>query len=129
MVRSRIRGGLGTGAGTVSRVRLFIANFPSEAEARTVAAALVKAHLAAAVNIVPAVHSVYRWKDEICEASESQLVAKTTDARVVEVTAFIRDNHSYEQPAILCLTVDDGDSGYLAWIAETADGEGGQDPR
>ena len=89
-------------------------------EARAVAHALVEARLAACVNIVPGVTSTYRWKGVVEEASELLLVIKTRAELIQELTAKLRQVHSYEVPELIALPVSSGLPDYLAWIgAET----------
>lgn len=85
-------------------------------EARAVANALVEARLAACVNIVPGVTSIYRWKGTVEEASELLLVIKTKAELIQELTAKLREVHSYEVPELIALPVYGGLPDYLAWI-------------
>ncbi len=75
----------------------------------------------ACVNIVSGVRSVYRWKGRICKDSEYLLVIKTDEGEYGAVAATIGEIHSYELPEILAVPVQQGDSGFLAWIAECVD--------
>ena len=87
-----------------------------EAEADRIADALVAEHLAACVNILGPIRSVYRWQGAVERACEIALIAKSRAALFDRVAACIRTHHSYEIPAIVA-----GDTGYLEWIAaETA---------
>jgi periplasmic divalent cation tolerance protein len=89
-------------------------------EARAVAHALVEARLAACVNIVPGVTSIYRWKGAVEEASELLLVIKTRAELIQELTAKLREVHSYEVPELIALPIYGGLPDYLSWIgAET----------
>ena len=91
----------------------------SEAEASKIARALVERKLAACVNIVPKIQSVYRWKGEIEEAEESLLIVKTGRTQQDEVSAAIRELHSYELPECVVLAIDGGSEKYLAWITDS----------
>src|SRR5580704_19364887 len=86
----------------------------SKDEARKIARALVERLLAACVNIVPHVSSVYRWEGEIEEAEEWLLVVKTTRAAFERVRQAILELHSYEVPECVSISVDDGSVGYLS---------------
>lgn len=88
----------------------------SEDQARTIAEALVEQHLAACVNILPAVRSIYRWKGKLWDDEELMLVIKTTTGVFAALSKAIRDLHSYELPEILALPVIDSDPAVLAWL-------------
>jgi periplasmic divalent cation tolerance protein len=102
---------------TDKRIVLTTAN--SEAEAAKIARQLVERGLAACVNIVPQVTSVYRWKDKVEESREWLLMIKTTAGVFGQVRQAIADLHSYELPECICLTIEDGSPDYLQWIAES----------
>ena len=88
-----------------------------EEQANTLAEALIARHLAACVNIVPAVRSIYRWQGKVERASEWLLVIKTKAAAYDALAAAIRELHSYDTPEILALGVDRGNKRYLDWLA------------
>ena len=90
----------------------------SEEEARKIAHSLVERRLAACVNIVPRIHSVYRWQDKIESADEFLLIIKTAGSREQEVENAVRQLHSYALPEHVTLAVDTGTEKYLQWIAE-----------
>ena len=91
----------------------------SEAEAAAIAAALVERRLAACVNVVPGVRSTYRWQGKVQTDSEWLLIVKTQRERFEAVREAIKSIHSYDVPEIVMLEVKDGDSGYLAWLADS----------
>jgi periplasmic divalent cation tolerance protein len=99
--------------------RIVLTTASSEAEARKIARFIVEERLAACVNIVPHITSVYRWQDHVEEAAEWLLVIKTTLASFEKVQKTIAKLHSYEMPECLCLAIEDGSPKYLAWIAES----------
>ena len=90
----------------------------SPKEAGSLARALVESGLAACVNIVPGVLSVYLWKGELCEDGESTLLIKTATERVDALSSRIRALHSYEMPEIVVLDADDSlsDRRYVDWV-------------
>ena len=93
-----------------------------EAEADRIAEALVAERLAACVNILGRVRSVYRWQAKVERAEEVALIAKSTTALFDRLTARVRALHSYDTPAIVAWPIVAGDKPYLDWVgAETAD--------
>jgi periplasmic divalent cation tolerance protein len=101
---------------------LVYTTWPDAAAAEAAGRALVAAKLAACVNILPGMVSLYAWKGAIEEASETVMIIKTAAARADAVTAAVRDAHPYETPAILTLPVSGGEPAYLAWIAAESRG-------
>ena len=99
--------------------RLVLSTAGSQEEARKIAHALVERRLAACVNIVPGVESVYRWQGKVETAAEWLLVMKTTAAAFPALSKALRELHSYDVPECLMLTVEDGDAAYLEWIGES----------
>lgn len=85
-------------------------------EAQRIARELVERRQAACVNILPAVHSIYRWQGNVEEASEVLLLAKTQAARYTEVEQSIRELHSYTTPEIVAVPIAKGLPAYLDWI-------------
>ena len=99
--------------------RIVLTTAASEEEARKIARHLVEHHLAACVNIVPQIRSIYRWQGAVEEAREWLLIVKTTAAAFGQVREGIAELRSYEVPECICLTVEDGSTTYLEWIAES----------
>jgi len=99
--------------------RIVLTTTGSEEEAREIAHHLVQGHMAACVNIVPQVTSVYSWQGKTEEASEWLLIVKTTTAAFGQVCQTIVELHSYDLPECICLTIEDGSANYLQWIAES----------
>ena len=95
---------------------LVLTTVPTELVGETIASALLDASLAACVNVLPPMTSIYRWQGAIERSVECQLVAKTTRALVGEVEARIRELHPYELPEFLIVSIDDGGADYLAWV-------------
>jgi periplasmic divalent cation tolerance protein len=88
----------------------------SEEQASRLARRLVEKKLAACVNILPQIRSVYRWKDKIEDAAEFQLVIKSRRDLFDALRAEIAEIHSYEIPEIIAIPIVDGSPGYLAWL-------------
>jgi len=87
-------------------------------EAERIAQALVDERLAACVNVVPGVVSVYRWKGAVQKDDELLLVIKTRSEAVEALRARLVALHSYELPEVVVLTIAGGHPPYLDWIAE-----------
>jgi periplasmic divalent cation tolerance protein len=88
----------------------------SAEEARRIARALVEKRLAACVNIIPGVRSVYRWDDAIQEEEEVVLLIKTSRALLEELKDEIERLHSYQVPEVVALSIVDGSERYLSWM-------------
>jgi periplasmic divalent cation tolerance protein len=92
----------------------------SEDSAELLARGIVDARLAACVQIVGPIRSLYWWQGSIDDAREWQLVIKTTSERLSALEAHIKENHSYETPEITVTEISGGSREYLNWIsAET----------
>jgi periplasmic divalent cation tolerance protein len=89
----------------------------SEHEARTIADALVERKLAACVNIVPRIQSVYRWEGKVEQAEEYLLLIKTVKAREAQVRAAIHELHTYELPECIAIPIESGSADYLEWLS------------
>jgi periplasmic divalent cation tolerance protein len=89
----------------------------SDAQAETIGRALVAERLAACVNIVPGMRSIYRWQGAIEEARETVLIAKTRAGLVAQLGERVRQLHSYAVPCVVALAVTEGNAEYLAWLA------------
>ncbi len=85
-------------------------------QAERIAQRLVELHLAACVNILPGVHSIYRWQGSVESAAEVLMLIKTSAAHSNEVQSTIASLHSYEIPEFLVLSVTSGSEAYLAWL-------------
>ena len=96
-------------------VRIALITAPSEEEARRLAGGLVEARLAACVNLVPGVRSVYRWEGKLCDDGECLLIVKTTRARWREFESWVDQNHPYDCPECIALEPREVMAGYLSW--------------
>ena len=90
----------------------------SDEQAETIARTLVERRLAACVNIVGQVCSVYRFKGKIEREGEQLLIIKTAARLFPQVRETIRELHSYEVPEVLALPIVGGDEDYLSWLGE-----------
>lgn len=88
-------------------------------EATRLADLLIGAHLAACVQILPEMESVYRWEGKIERQSEILLIAKTTTDKFAELEKEVRALHSYETPEIVAVPIVAGSSPYLAWLFDS----------
>ena len=93
--------------------------FPDEATARKVAKEIVDLRLAACGNILPKVHSIYRWQGEVESADESLAIFKLDAARYPDFEKKLRASHPYDVPEIISCKIDSGLPEYLRWVAES----------
>ena len=98
-----------------------LCTFPDLDQARQIGAALVERQVAACVNLLPGVESIYRWQGKVERAGEVLAVIKTT--RYPDLEAAIKDLHPYEVPEILALPVAAGLPAYLGWLEESCGAE------
>jgi len=96
-----------------------LSTFPSADKAAEVARALVDAKLAACVNIVPAIRSIYRWQGAVSDDAETLAIIKTTTERYAALAELLTSLHPYDVPEMLALPVAAGHAPYLAWLADS----------
>ncbi|GAB4308070.1 MAG: divalent-cation tolerance protein CutA [Myxococcota bacterium] len=102
--------------------RVVLVTSPTGDTAEKLAEGMISQRLAACVNIVPLVKSIYRWKGEINRDDEALLVIKTSSGKVEELKKFISTNHPYEVAEFIVLTPEKVAENYLSWLlSETAD--------
>jgi periplasmic divalent cation tolerance protein len=101
--------------------RIVLSTAGSEQEAHKIAHILVKRRLAACVNILPRVQSIYRWKGEIESAQEWLLLIKTRADKFPAVRDAIGELHSYEVPECIVLEIEDGSLPYLQWLEKATE--------
>lgn len=101
---------------TQTAFQLVLTTCPDAAVAGRIAHALVDEGLAACVNILPPMRSVYRWKGQVEEATEQLLVVKILQARYPAVQDRIHALHPYELPEIIAVPIADGHPDYLGWL-------------
>jgi len=96
---------------------LILSTCGSTADAERIGHALVDESLAACVNVVPGLRSIYRWDDAIQSDEEVLMIVKTTAARLEAARERLVALHPYELPEVVALPVADGHHPYLAWVA------------
>jgi periplasmic divalent cation tolerance protein len=120
------------GIAEMERAVFVYTTFPSVVEAEKAGHALVEARLAACVNVLPGMISVYRWQGAVERAQEAVMIVKTRASLAESVRASVKATHPYDTPAIVVLPVESVDDRYFAWIldstvpAESSDGPQGR---
>jgi periplasmic divalent cation tolerance protein len=100
----------------MEQILIVMTNLPNAQAAEAIASTLVEARLAACVNLLPAVQSVYRWQGKVERATEVTLLIKTTQRHYAALEAAIRAAHPYELPEVIALPVTTGLPSYLQWV-------------
>jgi len=103
----------------MSEFQVVLVTCQDAAEAESIANTLVEEKLAACVNIAPSVKSIYRWKGKIERASEAMLFIKTRSDLFEQLSARIKQKHSYSCPEIISLPITQGFGPYLEWLKES----------
>ena len=101
---------------------LVYATFESSEEAERICGPLVDGHLAACINILPDMTSLYIWQGKRETSQEVVALIKTMRSRADEVIAHIQKHHSYDNPAVLVLPTEGGSRAFLSWIAARSEG-------
>lgn len=102
-----------------STVAIVLTTLGADTDAATLARTLVEERLAACVNVLPPMTSVYRWQGTVEQDREQQMVIKTTTDRVPALQARLRQLHPYELPEFLVIDAT-GSEAYLSWVGESA---------
>ena len=98
---------------------LILTTLPAGADAAAFAGALVEARLAACVNVLPEMDSIYRWEGAVQRDRERQLIVKTSRDRVDALRQRVGELHPYDVPEFLVLPIVDGSDAYLRWIGDS----------
>lgn len=104
---------------TPHRMRAVLVTASSEEQAASIARSLVGDRLAACVNIIGPIRSVYRWRDAVEDDREFLLVIKTRATLYMKVETRVRDMHTYEIPEVIFLPLDRGSPPYLKWLLDS----------
>ena len=102
----------------ISETVVILVTCASEEEAVKISNALVEERLAACVNLISPVRSIYRWEEKICDEKEWLLIIKTQRKRFQEIETRVKSLHSYSVPEIISLPIVEGSSSYLNWLVE-----------
>ncbi|HKP11303.1 MAG TPA: divalent-cation tolerance protein CutA [Blastocatellia bacterium] len=102
-----------------SNALIVLVTAPNSEEASRIADALVGGRLAACVNILGGIESVYRWEGKVARDSEVLMIIKTTDDRYAELEAQIKALHSYTTPEVIAIKIERGSESYLKWLGES----------
>ena len=103
----------------MTRELLVLVTTSGKDEAATIADALVSEQIAACVNIIDSVQSVYRWEGKIAHDSEALMIIKTTDDRYDDLERRVKQLHSYSTPEVIAMRIERGSREYLAWLGES----------
>ncbi len=99
----------------MENLTVVLCTIPEDGSADTLALELVEKKLAACVNIMPGLTSIYYWENEICKDQEKLLLIKTTESMLEKVFSFIKEKHPYSVPERLSLAVSNVGKDYLKW--------------
>jgi len=100
----------------MSNVLVIMCTCPDEATASRLASGLVEKQLAACVNILTGVRSIYRWQDETCDDEEVLMIIKSLALRYEEIESWLLEQHPYDVPEVVALPVSSVSDDYLAWL-------------
>jgi periplasmic divalent cation tolerance protein len=100
----------------MERIVFVYTTYPSVVEAEAAGRRLVEDKLAACVNILPGMISIYRWEGAIERGNEAVMIVKTRASLAAAVQGAVREMHSYATPAILTIPIESVDGPYLAWL-------------
>ena len=96
-----------------------LTTLPADADVDAFGRALVEERLAACVNVLPQMTSIYRWERKVEQAAERQVIIKTTAARLADLRDRIRELHTYDVPEFVVVPILSGSEEYLKWVRES----------
>lgn len=102
----------------MSEELIVLVTVASREDGERVAEALVGEHLAACVNIVGPIRSIYRWQGEVCRDDEFLLLIKTTQAGFARLESRVKELHTYDVPEVVALPIAAGSAAYLDWLRQ-----------
>ncbi len=97
---------------------VILSTSPSSQEAKRIAEILIKKRLAACVQILPKMTSIYHWKNKVCHDKEHLIIIKSRKSLFQRVVRIIQESHTYEVPQVLALPVLKGSTSYLKWMGK-----------
>lgn len=103
----------------MSQISVVLVTVANDQEASTIARTLVEERLAACVQILPTIRSIYHWRGEIFDEQERLLIMKTASAGFPALCERVRELHPYEVPEIVSIPITEGLPDYLRWVLET----------
>lgn len=103
----------------MSQELIILVTTPNNEEATRIAEALVSERLAACVNIVAAIDSIYSWEGEVVRDTESLMIIKSTEERYLALEARVKELHSYSTPEVVALRIEAGSEQYLKWLNDS----------
>ena len=101
---------------SAAQILVIMVTAANQKEAIRIGNGVVKAKLAACVNIIPAIQSIYRWKGKVVKSQEVLLIFKSTKARYAALEKAIKAIHTYDTPEIIALPVKEGMAQYIGWV-------------
>lgn len=105
----------------MNQILVVFCTCPDEEVARALARRLVEHKLAACVNILPEVRSIYRWQGAVSEDGESLMVIKTSRSAWARLENWLNRNHPYDLPELIAMPVDQGLPAYLEWVVQESE--------
>ena len=96
-----------------------LTTLPADADGPAFGRALLNERLAACVNLLAPMESVYRWEGQVEQETERQVIIKTTRDRLTALWDRVRELHPYEVPEFIVLAIADGNEAYLRWVGES----------
>ena len=96
-----------------------LTTFPADGDVERFAATLIEERMAACVNILPPMRSIYRWQGKLEKADERQVLIKTSARRLRDLKKRLKTLHPYEVPELLIFRSEGGDPDYLMWVAQS----------